>query len=200
MKKEIIIVGLSILMHPFAIGAQYSSIYGKVSYELSLVPVDSVRIELLDSLDGVVKSVNSDVDGKYFFDNVKEGEYKLHIEIVGRMDHLFMGVRVDGVSNIEFDLKIKDPCQNEKYSRKCPYCGSIKRVLKISPGTIVSLNFGDNISAAKRHERKIRSKGYRTYVNEEGEEEVIAVRIPEEEEKFWDYCHDWFCTRCKKVF
>ena len=93
-----------------------------------------------------------------------------------------------------------EPCQNKNSNGRCPYCSSKRKVLKTSPGTIVSYNFGmDSIKYIKAWEKNVK-KGYETYTNTNGEIRVINVFIETENDKFWNPCNKWFCKRCKKIF
>jgi len=179
---------------------QFSSIYGQAIFEKKALPVDSLKINLIDSLDNVVKSVITDKKGIYKFNDLKSGMYKLYITKNEIRTHVVTGIVLDELEDLEIDLEISDPCENQYKTKKCPYCKSVKKILKISPGFILDYNFGGNISAANKYDRKIRKKGYETYVNSEGEKIVISMFIESEHEKFWDLCHNWFCKKCKRVF
>ncbi|MDA9773800.1 carboxypeptidase-like regulatory domain-containing protein [Saprospiraceae bacterium] len=183
--------------------AQDSSISGKATYQQSKVPLASLKISLLDSLESFVQSVVTDKLGNYIIEDIKPGKYSLAVDKeapIIRQAHIVNGIVIIGDQRLVCNLELTDPCTNLDYGSNCPYCASAQNVLKISPYTIVLYNFNKNKRAIKRYERKRRRKGYETYLYDNQEEIVINMFIDSEYEKFWDLCHSWFCEECKKVF
>ena len=191
---------LLIFAFSFNLQGQNSAIKGKVVYETSHRPVDSLRVDLLDSLENVIRSINTDSLGNYWFGNIESGVYNLFVENNGSFPHKVINILAGKIQEVEINLTVKEPCKNSPNIGVCPYCLSSKNVLRISPGTVVSLNFGENKRAERRNYRRIIRKGYRTFTNDKLEEIVIQMYIESEKDKFYDFCHKWFCVKCKKVF
>ena len=179
---------------------QNSAIRGKAVYEINGKAVDSLKIDLLDSLENVVESGFTDSLGIYSFENIEPGVYSLYAENNGAFPQLVSNILVKDSQEINTYIILRTPCQKDTTKGICPYCRSSRKVLKTNPGMFLSLNFGENKKAEKRYYRKIQRKGYRTYKNKNGEEVVISMHIESEKDKFYDFCHHWFCKKCKKAF
>jgi len=179
---------------------QDSSITGIAIYEKSLTTVDSLKVDLLDSLKTAIQTVYTDSQGVYRINEIASGKYNLHATLKNGKKYLYTGISIEEAEDITLDIEIQFACANQDKTNKCPYCSSTKKVLKINPGMVISYNFGDNKSAIKRYDRKRRKSKYETYVTEENEEVVISMSIKSEKEKFYDFCHHWFCKKCEKVY
>ncbi len=179
---------------------QNSAIKGKAVYETSEKAIDSLKIDLLDSLENVIKSVFTDSLGGYKFENLEPGVYNLFTESNGPFPYKVTNILLEESQEIKINIILRELCHKNNTNGICPYCMSSRKVLKISPGMVVSLNFGENKKAERRYYRKIQRKGYKTYRNKNGEEVVISMHIESEKDKFYDFCHYWFCKKCKKVF
>jgi len=206
MKKCILYLVFVLALIP-DLNGQNSLITGKAIHQKSLLAVDSIKIDLLDSTELVLKTVYTDKRGRFEFKNLQAGEYALLSPPIEHFSTKITGILLNESDTIEIDIEIKDPCQNTYNTNICPFCNSSKKVLEISPGTVISYNFGNNLAAIKKYERKIRRQGYKSYfpyvddeISSERKEIIVAMFIESEREKFYDFCHHWFCKRCKKVF
>lgn len=68
--------------------------------------------------------------------------------------HIVTGIQLDDLYSLIINLKILDPFENQYKDAKCPYCGSEKKSLKISPETMVNYSFGDNKKVADKYVKK----------------------------------------------
>lgn len=71
---------------PITLTAQNLNITGKVIDETNQQALPGANISLLYPWEEVVKSVVSDIDGNFLFENVEKGGYKLKISFVGYTD------------------------------------------------------------------------------------------------------------------
>jgi hypothetical protein len=169
-------------------------------YKTSQQVADSIKIDLLDSLKSVINSTYTDSLGFYSFKNLETGEYNLFTEDNGPIPLMITKILVEESQDKTINFTVCEPCQNNSINGVCPHCNSSRKVLKIAQGTVVQPNFGRNKRAAKRYDKKNLRKGFRTYINDELEQVVINMYINTERDKFYDFCHHWFCVKCKKVF
>lgn len=200
MNKLVIFLLSSFLFCTPSIFGQTNTISGKCYFEKSLEVVDSLRIELLDSLGNKIKTVFSNKKGNYQISGIEPGTYQILASSQISEPLMFDGILVGAMDLENVDLQLTKSCKEPVPNSVCPYCKKKKKVLKVYPGNIVSLNFGENVSRLKRYEKKIRRKGFETFINQKGEEIVISVFLENEKEKFFSFCYHWFCKRCKKVF
>ena len=180
--------------------AQNNAISGKAYIEKSMKVIDSVKVELLDAVGKNIKTVYTNKKGVYKISEINTGIYKLFASSHKSKPLMVSGILIDSSKNENIDLPLTNLCQESPKSNVCPFCNKKKKVLRISPGTVLSYNFGDDISSYKKHEKKIRKKGYETYLTNQGERIVISMRLEEAYEKFNSFCYHWFCEKCKKVF
>jgi len=89
-------------------------------------------------------------------------------------------------------------CPADGGKTRCPHCQSSRKVLPIKPGLVVHYNL-ETERAVKRYDHKRARLNYELY-HDGSQEVVIGVWIPGEKEKFWDFQHCWFCTKCRRVF
>ncbi len=200
MDKIIIISLIFLLSLSLNLKAQVASISGKARFEKSLTVAESVKVDLLDSVKTILKTVYTNKGGAYGFTKLPLGNYQVQATSQEGMLLLIRNIQLGLLEKLSLDLNIPEPCANQQSTNICPFCNSHKKVLKISPGRMVSKNFGGNISAMEKYEKKIRKRGYETYVTNEGEKIVISMYLETEKEKFLDFCHHWFCEKCKKIF
>ncbi|MCH2045473.1 MAG: carboxypeptidase-like regulatory domain-containing protein [Saprospiraceae bacterium] len=194
--------------------SQYSSIQGIVSTKEDKQPIDSLRVDLLDSLDNIISSIYTDTTGFYTFNHLELGTYSVFFDNKETPEYIsrqIVNIPVDTNRIIQVDLPIEIyiPCPEDIHHGVCPYCSRSKQVLPIEP-MIVSYNFGREKrteQSARKYDKKRSRKGYEVYNNRhildrDGEVKivVIAMLIKSEIDEFYDGCHHWFCKRCKKVF
>lgn len=180
---------------------QYSIIYGRVSFKKSQESVSKAKIELRNTieLNRVLRTVYSSDDGNFHIDSVENGKYNLlitHDDVIGGT--VISDILINSDDSFQFFIEIKDPCIGENSDGTCSKCKSNKKVISTYPSYIHNINFRSN-KFAKKYERKIRRRGFETIVIEE-KESAIQVFIKNEDEKFLDFCNNWFCKKCKIVF
>lgn len=179
---------------------QDATISGVVSFH-SLEPESiSFQVALIDTSANIIQTTQTNPNGNYQFSQLMPGTYEVHITKDNVIEQIVSEIAVNQSDQLKLDIILNDPCDDSHKPERCPYCTRSSKILKTSPGTIVSYNFGNNKKAADRFDKKIQKKGYETYVNEQGEEIVIAMYIKGQRKKFLDRCHRWFCKRCKKIF
>jgi hypothetical protein len=180
---------------------QHSIIRGHVSFKKSQESVSKAKIELINSieLNRVLRTVYSSDDGNFYIDSVENGKCNLLItrdDVIGGT--VISDILINSDDTFQFFIEIKDPCIGENSDGTCSKCKSNKKVISTSPSYIHNINFRSN-KFAKKYVRKIRRRGFESIVVEE-KETAIQVFMENEDEKFLDFCNNWFCKKCKIVF
>lgn len=213
MRTILFIFGL-LFISSIELFSQCPSIQGIINSKGDKKPIDSLKVNLLDSLNNIISSTYTDTTGFYAFDSLELGIYGVSIDNNGMLKYagyqiIDIPINTNNIIPIDFEIEAYVPCPEDIHHGICPYCSKSKQVLAIEP-MIISYNFGRGTRAkrlAKKYDRKKFRKGYEVYnnkrmldIDEELKIVVISMFIESEIDKFYDGCHHWFCERCKKVF
>lgn len=185
--------------------AQSITIYGTARYEGSDTTVEGLKINLLDTNNSILQSTFTNGNGNYSFSDLQKNQYHLNIlkSPHSRYEILIKGINFTNKDSLLQELNIQRPCKGTVSDGHCPQCGLKKNVSAASPGTIVSLNFGQHKKGkrlSRKYDKKTENNGYTSFIEEDGNEIITAVFIESEKEKFNSGCYFWFCKHCKKVF
>lgn len=82
------------------------SIKGKVLENKTNEAIPFAKIQLIDKNENVVKVVSSDFDGKFTFDNINAGIYKLNVRHVEFQNSVLEKVKVeeDKITFVKFNM------------------------------------------------------------------------------------------------
>ncbi len=175
--------------------------FNLIDYKTEL-HVSEMKVYITDSLGKEILSITIADSSENCISGIPPGRFNIELHHLNYQKVRFEKVRLNESGDtalIKYALLPKPiDCESDTSKALCPYCKSNRKVLPIKPGSMVTYNFKHE-KDIKRYERKIARQKYKLY-NDNGQIVVIGVWLPDEEEKFWNFQHCWFCQKCKKVF
>jgi 5-hydroxyisourate hydrolase-like protein (transthyretin family) len=175
-------------------------ITGQVIYRNTAEIIPFGKVELLDSLNKNLKIYYTQSEGKFHFDSITSGIYKIVFSLEKHMKHIITNIPISAFDSIFINFEITKPWSYETEINVCPNCKTNKKVIRIFNDSIPTSSNKRKKKFVIKQQRKALNKGYKTTRLADGEEVLIELYIENKAQKMKESGLDWFCKRCKIVF